>query len=452
VGLFRHFLTWLLVAQFVLGPGVVPWSHAQQRGGKAGGGGVPSSKDARGGKPSGAAAQEGGPKGTKSLAPTEEALPGGQALSRAIVPDEYTLGPGDSLSVNLWGEYNDTYATRVTPDGKISLPTIGDLDVKGLSLTKAETLLQTEAKRYYRNVKIGLSLTALRVFQVLVLGDVQGPGTYLATPVKRVSDLVAEAGGVSPSGSQRYIQVRRDGQVYATADLYAFLRKGDEAVNPTLHDGDVIFVPPMGPMRVFVYVTEVSTTIGGALTENSVPYTVELQEGERLSTLITEVGGASPWWDLEGVFIQRVTRHPEGVMRIPANLRRYLLEKDDSQNFLLEGGDQVYIPAQVRRVFVAGAVKTPASYAYVPGRSADAYLAQAGGASLVADLNRSFIKHADGKAEPYIGTAEIDNGDTIVVLEKLFKTWQDYFALVGTISGVIISMVGFYAAFTNFGR
>lgn len=133
---------------------------------------------------------------------------------------------------------------RVTPDGKISLPTIGNLKVRGLTL--AEALIESEVQRYYRNVKSGLSLTSLRVFEVLVLGEVQRPGTYLATPVKRVSEVMAQAGAVLPGGSQRHVQVRRNGQMYATADLAAFLRRGDESANPFLHDGDVIFVPPHG--------------------------------------------------------------------------------------------------------------------------------------------------------------------------------------------------------------
>ena len=101
--------------------------------------------------------------GVKSAVPFEEKVPGGQALSRAVVPDEYMLGPGDGLTVTLWGEYDDTYVVTVTPDGKISLPTIGVLKVNGLSLVQAENLIKTEVKRFYRKVKSGLSLTSLRV-------------------------------------------------------------------------------------------------------------------------------------------------------------------------------------------------------------------------------------------------------------------------------------------------
>ncbi len=77
------------------------------------------------------AIKRGGRFGVKSAVPFEERVPGGQALSRAVVPDEYILGPGDGLTVTLWGEYDDTYVVTVTPDGKISLPTIGVLKVTG---------------------------------------------------------------------------------------------------------------------------------------------------------------------------------------------------------------------------------------------------------------------------------------------------------------------------------
>ena len=440
----------LLVLQLILGDIGMSWGQQSPRGGaKAGGGPRTKGPEREKGK-----AAEGGvapPVGVTAQTPAEEQLPGGQALSRAVGREEYVLGPGDGLVINIWGEHEDSFSVKVTPDGKISLSTIGDLDVNGLTLAKADALIDAKVKKYYKNVKSGVSLTSLRVFQVLVLGSVEMPGAYLATPVKRVSEVVSLAGGVLPGGSQRYIQLRRGGQVDSTVDLYAFLRKGDESANPFLQDGDVVFVPSMQRGRVSAYVGQV-TSEKGVISENSIPYTIELKEGERLATLINEIGGVSPWWDLESLLVQRETDSPKGLMRIPVDWRRFLQEEDASQNVVLQEGDQVFIPALVRRVFVAGAVKAPGAYAYLPGKTTDAYIAQAGGMSLVADINRSIIKRADGTVEPYAGTAEINNGDTVIVLERIFKTWQDYFAFVGTISGVILGLVGFYAAFTNFGR
>ncbi len=393
-----------------------------------------------------------GKSGAASAQMAEEVLPGGRALSKAVVPDEYVLGPGDGLSVNIWGEYSETYDLTVSPDGKVSMPTIGDLLVKGLTLTQAEAVIGEKVRQYYRNVRSGLTLRALRVFQVEVLGQVVAPGIYLATPVKRVAELVQKAGGVDPDGSERNIEIRRSGRVAAMADLVAFDRRGDESANPFLQDGDVIFVPTMGNRRVTVYVQEVSESAGGMQTLTTVPRVVEIKPGERLSSVISEIGGASPWWDLESVFIQRESKMPEGEMRIPVSLSRYYLENDDSQDPVLESGDQVFIAAEVKRVFVVGAVKIPAAYSYLPGRSAQEYLMQAGGPLLTADLDRSFVKRIDGSETPFATATEIQSGDSVVVLEKIFKTWQDYFAMVGTVTGVILSAVGFYGALTGFGR
>lgn len=434
MGRFRQSIAIVLVAQLVLGPGGLAWGQAKK-------GDSPSrSRAGSGTRPivqpvPGTEAEK---VGVISKGPAEEPLPGGQALSRAVLPDRYVLGPGDALSITLWGEYDDQYATRVTPDGRISIPTIGTLQVTGLTLAQVEALIGAEVQRYYRNVKSSVSLTALRVFEVLVLGEVRKPGAYLATPVKRVSDVIADAGGVLPGGSQRSIQVQRDeGDV--TADMAAFLRQGDQSANPFLRDGDVIFVPPMGDRRVNVYISEIASGGSAPMMESSIPYTVELKEGERVSTLTSEVGGVSPWWDVERIFIQRASHSPQGTMRIPVDLRRYFIEKDESQNVVLESGDEIYIPASIRRVFVAGAVKVPAAYVYLPGRPADRYIAEAGGLSLAADLEKSFIKKADGTVEPYVGAAEIANGDTIVVLEKTFKVWQDYVSVVAVVTGLFFT-------------
>ena len=429
----------MLVFQLILGSGDLAFAQAA-------GGGAGAARGQAAGPAAGGQKGAGG-EGVKSADVAEESIPGGQALSRAVDPEKYILGPGDGLSINFLGDYEETQTVKVSPDGKITLPTIGDIAVTGLTLAEAEALVTTEAKRRYRTIFTSVSLTSLRVFQVLVLGAVLNPGTYLATPVRRVSELINKTGGVLPSGSARHIELRREGRLHATADLYAFLRKGDESANPYVRDGDVILVPAMGESRVVAYVSEVSTGAAGALTENSVPFTVEVKEGERLSTVIDQVGGVSPWWDLHGVFILREMKIPEGTMRIPADLSQYFLAKDESQNPVVAAGDQVFVPASMRRVFVAGLVKVPGTYPYFPNRTADAYISQAGGAAITADFGRSFIKRADGTVEPYLGMAEMNNGDTIVIMEKLFKTYQDYFAFFGTITSVILAVLGFVAVF-----
>jgi protein involved in polysaccharide export with SLBB domain len=381
--------------------------------------------------------------GVESASPALDKLPGGRALSRAVVPDQYILGPGDGLTVNLWGEFEDLYEVRVTPDGKISLPTLGDLKVKGLSLTQAAALIEVEVNKYYRHVKSGISLTSLRIFEVSVLGSIQSPGTYLATPVRRVSDLIAEAGGVIPGGSWRKIQVRRDDQVVAIADLTSYLRRGHQTANPYVKDGDILFVPPMEDMVVSMVTNDVVTSQSGTVIESSTPNKVEMQEGEHISQLISELGSVSPWWNLEGAYVLRETYSPEGTMKIPVNLHRILYDKENTQDIELKDGDQVFIPSNVRRVFVNGLVRTGGAFPYVPNRTAEEYLGLAGGVSLQASMERSTIRRADGTVELFSPGAILQSGDAIQVEQKYFATPSDYVGVIGGITGLVFSMFAF---------
>lgn len=440
--LFDQVIIVILVFQMIVGTGEFVWgqigSGTKGGGGKAGS----ASKDVSGGK--------GGLGGVQSAETATETLPGGQALSQAVVRDKYTLGPGDGLSINIWGDYEQAFDVNVTPEGKVILPSLGDVEVNRLTLPEAEARITNVVKRYYRTVYASVSLKALRVFQVHVLGEVHRPGMYLATPVRRVSELIEKAGGVLLNGSSRNIELRRAGQVQARADLYSFLHQGDESMNPLLRDGDVIFVPRMGEARVVAYVTEVETgggIGGGALTENSVPYAVEIKEGDRLSAVIDQVGGVNPWWDLEGLFIVREWASPAGTMRIPVDLRSQQPGREEVRNPVMVPGDQVYVPALIRRVYVTGMVKVPGAYTYMPNRAAEAYVGQAGGVLFTGDLARSYIQRADGTTQPYASAVELNNGDTIVVREKIFKDYQDYFAVFGAISSIILSVVGMGALF-----
>ncbi|MBM4133111.1 MAG: polysaccharide export protein [Nitrospira sp.] len=384
-----------------------------------------------------------GAEGTISLSSTEEILPGGQALSRAVVPDQYLLGPGDGLTINLWGEYEEAYDVKVSPDGRVNLPTIGTLKVKGLSLTQAEALVETEVRKYYRNVKSGLTLASLRVFQVLVLGAVQLPGSYLATPVKRVSDIVGQAGGVVSGGSWRNIQVQREGQVVAIADLTAFLRHGDQAANPYLQDGDAVYIPPMRHLIVSVITTDVAITPTGLVSESTTPSNIELKPGEKIADLLAELGSVSPWWNLEGVYVLREIKAPEGTMKLPVDARRLLFDKDESQNFELQHGDQVFISSNVRRVFVNGVVRTGGAFTYVPNRTAEEYIGLAGGVSLQASLERSTIRRADGTVEPFSAGTILRSGDAIQIEQKYFASPSDYVGIIGGVTGLVFSMFAF---------
>lgn len=224
-----------------------------------------------GGGASGAAAPAAADGGISLAAP-------GSALEAAVDADAYRLGPGDVLTIGIWGPQPIVYDLPVTLEGKVLLPSIGILPVDGLPLGTAREHIRDRILEDFRNVEVTVTLTRLRKFQIHVLGQVQRPGTYLASAVDRVSSAVNWAGGLTDRASQRGILVQSNGQVRATADLFAFLQRGIARDNPLLQDGDIVYVP---------FKSE-NYQVRGAVNQ---PGSFEHVDGDRLSDALFYAGG-----------------------------------------------------------------------------------------------------------------------------------------------------------------
>lgn len=277
-------------------------------------------------------------------------------LSKRIDPSQYILGPGDVLVINLWGEYDEVYEQTVSAEGKISLPTIGELMVSGETLARAEARLGVEVRKYYRNVQSGISLRGLRQFKVAVLGAVQEPGSYPATLDMRVSDVVALAGGVLPGGSLRKIQLKQGETVRAICDLNAYLKRGVEQGNPFLRDGDVVFVPTVSGnlVRVFDPSAASGRPEGELLAAGQLPVEYEIEPGQTISSLIKDLGGPNPAWDYFNVYVVRPETDGTKKKRIPVDLLGLLLEGDSGKDVVLQKGDQVFIRGNTQAPYLNG--------------------------------------------------------------------------------------------------
>lgn len=291
-------------------------------------------------------------KGKSGPPPTgPKAGTGELVLSRPVLPEKYVLGPGDQLTINLWGEYDSFENYTISAEGKVSIPTIGELKFIGLTLAEAEALLRKEVETYYRNVSSGISLVVLRSFVVSVLGAVHQPGNYSATLDKRVSDLIDSAGGVLPGGSQRHIQVLQQGKVRVTSDLSAFLRRGVIDADPYLKDGDVIYVPPVRGPSITVFDDAIGLEDRGSV---ALPITYELVDGQRFSSVISELGGVNPAWDMEHVFIMRRQPGTGDPKRILVNLSELFIQMDETKDIVMQNGDQLFFAIDLRRPYLDG--------------------------------------------------------------------------------------------------
>jgi protein involved in polysaccharide export with SLBB domain len=253
------------------------------------------------------------------------------ALDKVVDPEEYIVGPGDDIVVYLWGEINFLHTLTITPEGDLIIPSVGVVHVAGLSLADTKRAIINAAHESYPGVEITASLSNLRVFRVFVTGEVTRPGTYLAAAVDRVSDAIARAGGlrkgretreigggerrISAQGSERRIEVRRQGGQTFYADLQRFALDGDVGYNPYVNIGDIIYVPPKKE-NIWIY------------GEVSRPGTYELAPGDDLVTLVNLAGGlTAAAYTLEAEVV-RFREDGENIERIPMDLGDYLAAGD----------------------------------------------------------------------------------------------------------------------------
>ncbi len=166
------------------------------------------------------------------------------AFEGAIDPTAYVLGAGDHLLIEQWGLKEATTTADVSAEGKLLVPRLGMFQAGGQPLSTLRTTVENKLRAIYPSLHCTLTLVRPRSFLVHVVGAVAKPGTYRATPMTRVSTLVARAEPL-PSASTRAVEVRRSSATdpLLRADLMRFTLLGDRASDPTVLDGDLLFVP-----------------------------------------------------------------------------------------------------------------------------------------------------------------------------------------------------------------
>lgn len=166
-------------------------------------------------------------------------------------PQNYQLGPGDELLIEIWGASQEEYRLQVTPEGYIKIANLSPLQVSGLTIEKATQLIKSRLSNIYAgmhgpnpNTFAQVSIGNLRSIKVNLAGEVEMPGTYTLPSLASVFNALYLAGGPGKEGSYRNISVIRENKLVATVDLYDFLLHGMPEKNIRLQDQDIIFVNP----------------------------------------------------------------------------------------------------------------------------------------------------------------------------------------------------------------
>lgn len=201
-------------------------------------------------------------------------------VENAPVPPDYVLGPEDELRIRVWGQVNFNANLRVDRAGDVFLPQIGQVHVAGLRFDELDQHLHDAVARVYRNFQLQVEVGQIRSIQVYVTGEARRPGVYTVSSLATLIDALFSSGGPSQQGSLRHIDLRRNGQVVTTLDLYGLLVNGDKSKDAKLMGGDVIYIPPVGPQAALV----------GSVRR---PGIYELLKGDTLAGLLRDAGGTS---------------------------------------------------------------------------------------------------------------------------------------------------------------
>src|SRR5437879_11101532 len=162
------------------------------------------------------------------------------------VGPDYVVGPGDSLSVNLWGGVSQRLLRTVDREGRLVLPEVGPVLVAGRTLGDVQQEVQSELRTQFRDVSADVSLLRLRTVRVYVVGDVAEPGAYDVSSLSTPLNALFAAGGVKPQGSLRALKHYRGKQLVEEVDAYDLLLHGVRSDMRRLENGDTLLVPSLG--------------------------------------------------------------------------------------------------------------------------------------------------------------------------------------------------------------
>jgi protein involved in polysaccharide export with SLBB domain len=281
------------------------------------------------------------------------------ALDVPIGPD-YVVGPGDMLNVSLWGGLSQTLPRTVDREGRVMLPEAGEVQVAGLTLGRAESVITSALQRQFRNAQVAVTVARLRTVRVYVVGDVQRPGAYDISSLSSPLSALYAAGGPTATGSLRVLKHLRSDKLIGEIDLYDFLLHGIRTDDDKLEGGDTLLVPPAGP-QVAVY---------GAVKR---PAIYELHNETSLAAVMEEAGGATVAASLGHITVERIdaNQQRETIGLNMAGSGAAGAAQAAIASFEVKDGDRVRVvsiaPYSERVVYVRGHVVRPGREPYRDG-------------------------------------------------------------------------------------
>jgi protein involved in polysaccharide export with SLBB domain len=297
---------------------------------------------------------------------------------------DYVLGPGDGVSIDIWGGVAQRLQRVVDPSGRLALPEVGTVEVAGRTLGDVQRVVQAALRTQFHEVEADVSLSRIRSVRVYVVGEVENPGPYDISSLSTPLNALYAAGGPTSRGSLRHLRLFRGKTLVQEVDAYDLLLHGVQNDLAKIQSGDTIQVPPIGAQ----------VTVEGMVTH---PAIYELGNEKSLAEALELAGGVLTSGTYRHIEVERVIAHQSHTM-----LQLDMPETNDEQavnkaldDFTVQDGDIIRIspilPYSDKTVYLDGHVFHPGKYAYRDGMK-------------LTDLIHSY---SDLLPEPYKQHAEI---------------------------------------------
>ena len=366
-----------------------------------------------------------------------------QILEKELEDARYVVGPGDQFTLYVYGELEVALDFTIMPEGQVYIPTVGKIDLSGLSLKEAKSRVVEKAKNYYLNADISVNLTALRKFKVYLVGEVIQPGTYFVQGSNRISDILELSGGVKDWADLTAVELKHSDGTTENFNIMRFYRYGDKSVNPFMKGGDVVFIRSIDLTRPHILVeskiekvleaeTKKNQTPNSMINEKSTRKIYHLLEGETVISFLNRISAFSADIDLTKITLVRDSLRQ--VMDLLNDYSKY-------ENYKLESKDRLIIPSLLSVVYVQGEVLNPGEYTYDVNLTANDYVSKAG----IIEKSKSsedvvVIRKGTGEVLKGGGTI-IYKGDTIIVPRKTREDVRDYILILVPILTMGLSLL-----------
>ena len=273
---------------------------------------------------------------------------------------DYVLGPGDTVTIDIWGGVSQRMSRPVDREGRLSLPDAGPVVVSGLTMAQAQKVVQAALAPQYHDARVELSVTRLHTVRIYVVGDVQRPGAYDISSLSTPLNALYAAGGPTATGSLRIAKHYRGDQLVSEMDLYDLLIRGVRKSIEHLEPGDTILVPPVGPL----------VAVSGMVKR---PAIYELKSETQLTDVLDMAGGVSVAAALGEIKVERIDAHEKRVIlnvKLTPGAEQKALRAMIGP-FQVQDGDRVSIapilPYSDQTVYLQGHVYRPGTYAFKEG-------------------------------------------------------------------------------------